>query len=98
MVTKKLKAALTAGGLVVGGLTSYIIVNAALEGRRDEDVFQPHAKTGHYALDVFMAAVCAGVVFALASCQRKDGAANDREGLLGSRNNPANDVREGSHA
>jgi hypothetical protein len=56
-----------ATGLVVGGMATYLTVNAAQEGRSGSDVFLPHANHNAYWIDVAGGIACGALAAGLSA-------------------------------
>ena len=68
MMKKNVRRLLSASaGLVVGGFTTYMVVNAAAEDKRNEDVLTLHRNNLFYLIDAFGGVACAGLSYVLSS-------------------------------
>ncbi len=69
MLFKSAVAATT--GLVIGGLSTFMAINALSEGKRGLNIFSSHVNPNFYVLDAVNAIVCAGIGYAMASCHER---------------------------
>lgn len=57
----------SSAGLVVGGFSTFLAVNAGLEHQRDADVFNLHHNKLHYLIDALGAVACSSITYGILS-------------------------------